>query len=65
MLYHIASFVQLAAPSQAPIKRPWPGLESSWVYLLYFLAGLGIFLLVYLVYFAAAYIGFKRNIQEA
>ena len=40
-------------------------LESSWVYLLYFLAGLGIFLLVYLVYFAAAYIGFKRNIQEA
>ena len=40
-------------------------LESSRVYLLYFLAGLGIFLLVYLVYFAAAYIGFKRNIQEA
>lgn len=40
-------------------------LENSRVYLLYFLAGLGIFLLVYLVYFAAAYIGFKRNIQEA
>lgn len=40
-------------------------LESNWVYLLYFLAGLGIFLLVYLVYFATAYIGFKRNIQEA
>ena len=40
-------------------------LESSWVYLLYFLAGLGIFLLVYLVYFAAAYIGFKRNMREA
>ena len=39
-------------------------LESSWAYLLYFLAGLGIFLLVYLIYFLAAYIGFKRNIQE-
>ena len=39
-------------------------LENSWAYLLYFLAGLGIFLLVYLIYFLAAYIGFKRNIQE-
>lgn len=40
-------------------------LESSWVYLLYFLAGLGIFLVVYLIYFVATYIGFKRNIREA
>ena len=40
-------------------------LESSWVYLLYFLAGLGIFLLVYLIYFTATYVGFKRNIREA
>ena len=40
-------------------------LESSRVYLLYFLAGLGIFLLVYLIYFTATYVGFKRNIREA
>ena len=40
-------------------------LSSRWVYLDYFLAGLGIFLLVYLIYFIATYIGFKRNIQEA
>ena len=40
-------------------------LSSRWVYLEYFLAGLGIFLLVYLIYFIATYIGFKRNIQEA
>lgn len=39
-------------------------LSSRWVYLEYFLAGLGIFLLVYLIYFIATYIGFKRNIQE-
>ena len=39
-------------------------LENSWIYLLYFLAGLGIFLLVYLIYFIATYVGFKRNIQE-
>lgn len=39
-------------------------LENSWIYLLYFLTGLGIFLLVYLIYFIATYVGFKRNIQE-
>ena len=39
-------------------------LENSWIYLLYFLAGLGIFLLVYLIYFIATYVGFKRNIRE-
>lgn len=38
-------------------------LYDPYIYLLYFLAGLGVFLLVYGIYFAAAFVGFKRNIQ--
>lgn len=39
-------------------------LESQYRYLVYFAGGLGIFLMVYAVYFIAAYTGFKRNVHE-
>lgn len=48
----------------ASINRVYKlALYDPYIYLLYFLAGLGVFLLVYGIYFAAAFVGFKRNIQ--
>lgn len=39
-------------------------LDSKLIYLLYFISGLAIFFLIYGIYWVAAYIGFKRNINE-
>ena len=40
-------------------------LTNKYEYLLYFFVGLALFLFVYMVYFIATYVGFKRNINEA
>lgn len=39
-------------------------LKSGYIYLLYFAGSLAAFLLIYGIYWIAAYIGFKRNIKE-
>ncbi len=39
-------------------------LESRYTYLFYFIGGLAIFFFIYGIYWIAAYIGFKRNINE-
>lgn len=39
-------------------------LANEFIYLLYFAGGLAIFFFIYGVYWIAAYIGFKRNINE-
>lgn len=39
-------------------------LDSRFTYLLYFAGAFGLFLLIYALYFAVTYIGFKRNINE-
>lgn len=38
-------------------------LESEYIYLLYFVSSLVIFLIIYVIYWIATYIGFKRNIN--
>lgn len=40
-------------------------LTNKYEYLIYFFVGLVLFLFVYIVYFIATYVGFKRNINEA
>lgn len=39
-------------------------LETETIYLQYFLLNLGLFLMIYLIYFIATYFGFKKNIEE-
>ena len=39
-------------------------LPDGYAYLGYFFSGLAVFLIVYAVYFLAAYVGFKRNVDE-
>lgn len=39
-------------------------LPNGYAYLGYFFSGLAVFLIVYGVYFLAAYVGFKRNVDE-
>lgn len=39
-------------------------LSNDFKYLSYFFINLGLFLLIYLLYFIATYFGFKKNIQE-
>ena len=56
----VASFCMLAS-----VNRVYQiMLESRFSYLIYFAGGLGIFFLIYGIYWMAAYVGFKRNMDE-